>query len=569
MRTADVNAVLTPSADKTQSFTNLSDASLQAALNAHARSSLRPVALGVGLVYALLAAGLLLTESTSEAAAAALSSAGVAAILLALFYLLNFWQPPLAWAQPLIVGLGGLVLLNNVFVHLTLDLGQQADFLLVIVGAGFLLLSARWLVVLLVMTGLAWALVALEGYSYVGWRYIAMAYAAAVMVAVIAHISRVRVLRRLEQLRWHDQQRQVELEAAVQDARQHAERFHALADAAFEGVAVLMDGQIVDANPALAEMLGYASVDELIGRPPAAFVAPEAREALRQAIVTGEPESIEAVGLRRDGERRLLELHHGRIPYRDGVARVVAVRDITERKQTEAAREQLIEELDAFSHTVAHDLKNPLALMQGYAELLLATERTLTRDERLNYLELIVQNAFKMGTIIDELLLLAHLRQDEVPALPVQMGAVVAEACQRLSYMIDEYQAGLVLPEHWPMVLGHSTWIEEVWINYLSNAIKYGGQPPRLELGADVLPDGRVRCWVRDNGAGLTADEQRQLFVPFTQLSDLNTKGHGLGLSIVRRIVEKLGGEVGVESEVGQGSTFSFTLPGVPPDFPA
>ena len=108
MRTADVNAVLTPSADKTQSFTNLSDASLQAALNAHARSSLRPVALGVGLVYALLAAGLLLTESTSEAAAAALSSAGVAAILLALFYLLNFWQPPLAWAQPLIVGLGGM-----------------------------------------------------------------------------------------------------------------------------------------------------------------------------------------------------------------------------------------------------------------------------------------------------------------------------------------------------------------------------------------------------------------------------------------------------------------------------
>jgi len=125
------------------------------------------------------------------------------------------------------------------------------------------------------------------------------------------------------------------------------------------------------------------------------------------------------------------------------------------------------------------------------------------------------------------------------------------------------------------MALGYMPWVEEIWVNYLSNAIKYGGRPPRLELGADPLPNpppqageglggGMIRFWVRDHGAGLTPEDQARLFTPFTRLDQVRVKGHGLGLSIVRRIVEKLGGQVGVESQVGQGSTFSFTLPGAP-----
>jgi signal transduction histidine kinase len=77
-----------------------------------------------------------------------------------------------------------------------------------------------------------------------------------------------------------------------------------------------------------------------------------------------------------------------------------------------------------------------------------------------------------------------------------------------------------------------------------------------------VQPDGTVRFWIRDNGPGLTPEEQTRLFTPFTRLDQAHAKGHGLGLSIVRRIVEKLGGQVGVESKVGQGSLFTFTLPG-------
>jgi len=121
------------------------------------------------------------------------------------------------------------------------------------------------------------------------------------------------------------------------------------------------------------------------------------------------------------------------------------------------------------------------------------------------------------------------------------------------------------VPDAWPVAVGYGPWIEEVWANYLSNAIMYGGSSPRIELGADVQADGMVRFWVRDYGPGISADQQQHLFIPFTQLAQSSANGHGLGLSIVRRIMNKLGGEVGVESNgvPGQGSRFFFTLPGV------
>ncbi len=100
-----------------------------------------------------------------------------------------------------------------------------------------------------------------------------------------------------------------------------------------------------------------------------------------------------------------------------------------------------------------------------------------------------------------------------------------------------------------------------MWANYINNALSYGGQPPRVIIGADSPSAGEVRFWVRDNGHGLTAEEQSRLFIPFTRLEQARVKGHGLGLSIVRRIMEKLGGQVGVSSTIGEGSTFYFTLP--------
>jgi len=236
--------------------------------------------------------------------------------------------------------------------------------------------------------------------------------------------------------------------------------------------------------------------------------------------------------------------------------------EIAEHERADAERENLIRELDAFAHTVAHDLKNPINLIVGFADALLQDFPTLPETEIRDYLHTIAWSGRKMSNIINELLLLAGIRgREEVEIVPLDMDHVINEVLQRLAYMTRDVHSEIVRPRCWPSALGYPPWVEEVWANYISNGLKYGGQPPRLELGADILPDGMVRFWVRDNGPGIPPEDQGRLFTPFTQLDQVRAKGHGLGLSIVQRIVERLGGQVGVESVVGQGSVFSFTLP--------
>jgi signal transduction histidine kinase len=251
--------------------------------------------------------------------------------------------------------------------------------------------------------------------------------------------------------------------------------------------------------------------------------------------------------------------------------------ELEERVQAEAvlqrrtmALEARNAELDAFAHTVAHDLQNPLTAMLGYADLLRERRHQMSEARQEDYLEVIGRSARKMSTIVDELLLLASVRsQEEIELEPLAMGRIVTEARDRLQYLADELDAQIQVPAEWPASLGYAPWVEEIWANYLSNALKYGGRPPRIELGF-TLPDGHiqtrdlmVRYWVRDNGPGLTAEEQAGLFTPFERLHEGRGPGHGLGLSIVQRIVHRLGGRVGVEStgRPEEGSTFYFTLP--------
>jgi two-component system, sensor histidine kinase and response regulator len=238
--------------------------------------------------------------------------------------------------------------------------------------------------------------------------------------------------------------------------------------------------------------------------------------------------------------------------------------EIGERKRIEAEQEQLIAELDAFAHTVAHDLKNPLAGLLAYAELLQTDWAATTERDKAT--TSIVEHGRKMANIIDELLLLAEMRQVDFTPQPLAMVAIVDEVLKRLHFPIEEGEAIIITPDAWPEALGYAPWVEEIWANYVSNALKYGGKPARIELGASLETEGWVRFWVRDNGAGLSVAAQAQLFTPFTRLgasTSLNTavSSHGLGLSIVRRIAERLGGKVGVESQPGAGSMFFFTLP--------
>ncbi|MDM8532902.1 ATP-binding protein [Anaerolineales bacterium HSG25] len=222
------------------------------------------------------------------------------------------------------------------------------------------------------------------------------------------------------------------------------------------------------------------------------------------------------------------------------------------------------EELNAFAHTVAHDLKSPLSHMIGFADYFRDNFSDLSDEECQEYLAIISKNAHKMSSIVDELLILADVRQaKKVKLEPVDMLEVVGETKVRLASLLNQVQLKLVEPERWPAAVGYAPWLEEVWANYVANAIKYGGDPPRIEVGATEQENGQARFWVRDNGLGLTVEEQESLFVPFTRLNQVKIKGHGLGLSIVRRIVEKLGGQVGVDSGGldGTGSTFWFELP--------
>jgi signal transduction histidine kinase len=340
-----------------------------------------------------------------------------------------------------------------------------------------------------------------------------------------------------------------------------------------DGVIVLdVQNRIVDLNPAAQRILGQPA-SQVVGRSAAQVFSPwpDLMELCRK-VSLAHAESILSVG---DYDVRLSLLSDRRDRP---IGRVVVFHDVTERKRQEEALRQYAldlhirnEELDVFAHTVAHDLKNPLTMIISYADALHESSAHMPKEEMRKYLQTIIDSGYRMNNIIDELLLLAEVRGKEVEREPLDMAGIVAAALRRLAPMIEEHQVEIIVPAVWPAALGYAPWVEEVWVNYLSNAFKYGGRPPRVELGAMVQADGMVRYWVRDNGSGLTREEQVRLFVPFTRLDQVRARGHGLGLSAVRRIVEKLGGEVGVESDgvPGRGSVFCFTLPGIAIRFPS
>lgn len=248
--------------------------------------------------------------------------------------------------------------------------------------------------------------------------------------------------------------------------------------------------------------------------------------------------------------------------------------EIAERERTQLALEQHAAELessnaelDAFAHTVAHDLKTPLTALIGFGSLLVRRFDQLPVEKIYNRLQLMLQTGHKMTTIINELLLLARVRQvEEVDVGRLDMTEIVREVLARFNYQIQAANAEIIVAETWPEVSGYAPWVEEVWANYISNALKYGGDPaagiaPQITLGYQ-LPEAssQVCFWVRDNGPGLTDTEKDTLFTPFTRLREIRVEGHGLGLSIVRRIVAKLGGDVGVDRSTTEGCKFWFSL---------
>jgi signal transduction histidine kinase len=332
-------------------------------------------------------------------------------------------------------------------------------------------------------------------------------------------------------------------------------------------------GCVADLNPAMLRLLAAAhgphGVDRVVGLPAGQLLAPW--PTLLQSLQDNR-EARREVDLVQEGKRRYLDVLISPLVHARGrlAGHLVVWHDVTERKESEEALrlytaelEASNAELDAFAHTVAHDLKNPLASLVGFGMLMEQRFSRMDAEQVQTSLAMMVQSGHKMTQIIDELLLLATVRKmEQVETGPLDMSAIVSEALKRLTEQVAVRNAEIITAERWPQAVGYAPWIEEVWANYISNALKYGGTPPRVELGADVEEEAFVRFWVRDNGPGLLPEQQGQIFTEFTRLHQTRAQGHGLGLSIVQRIVERLGGRVGVESQEGHGSTFYFTLPG-------
>ena len=342
-----------------------------------------------------------------------------------------------------------------------------------------------------------------------------------------------------------------------------------------DGVVVVdMENRIVDVNNAFGKIIN-ASREELIGNHFNRFSSLFLKEKTEQ---TSESDFLTETKIRTTAGLKYFEVKYN--PVTDSkkklIGRIFLLHDISIRKKAlDAAvesnnllrneikeKEKLIIDLDAYARTVAHDLKNPISGVIGLTDFIKEDIINQNHDQAFELLDLLHQQGHKMLKIVDELLLLSRIRREDIKLVEIDIQLIVYEAINRLKQQLDDRKATFELPEEWPVIMGHSQWIEEVWVNLISNAIKYGGDPPKIVIGSEKTTNGWHRFWVQDNGRGLPSDMLEKLFADFERLGKQNIEGHGLGLSITKRIIEKLGGQVSVSSEniLGKGCIFSFTL---------
>ena len=235
---------------------------------------------------------------------------------------------------------------------------------------------------------------------------------------------------------------------------------------------------------------------------------------------------------------------------------------VSELTRTQKELSLRVEELDAYAHTIAHDLKSPLSNILLTGEIIKMKYGEQLQGDGLTRVSSIVSSSKQMNNMIDQLLWLAKLRNPEEAITTVQIKPVVDAAFARFTHLIDERKIQVSIADDLPSVLGHPQWIEEVIANLISNAIKYMGDDnpdPRIDIRGFMEGD-KIRLEVKDTGVGIKVEDQKRLFEMFTRLHSVNAEGLGLGLSIIQRIINKLDGEIGVESTVGEGSTFWFKL---------
>jgi PAS domain S-box-containing protein len=219
-------------------------------------------------------------------------------------------------------------------------------------------------------------------------------------------------------------------------------------------------------------------------------------------------------------------------------------------------------ELEAFSYSVSHDLRAPLRSMQGFALALKDDYGPALDETGRDYAERIIGSAQRMEELIEDLLAYGRLGRSQISLVAVELEPLVTDVVQQMLPLIAERRATVKVNGRLPRVLGHSATLFSVLENLLTNALKFVEPSvcPNVTLSAD-RHDGRVRLWVEDNGIGIDPTHHERIFKVFERLHGGDRfSGTGIGLAIVRRAVERLGGTHGLESTPGQGSRFWIEL---------
>jgi len=224
-------------------------------------------------------------------------------------------------------------------------------------------------------------------------------------------------------------------------------------------------------------------------------------------------------------------------------------------------------EMEGFVYTVSHDLKAPVVSLQGMAYVLKEEYEGGLDDQGRHYLQRVIANAAQIESLIQNLLEFSELGSVTYTVEWVDSDALVQEVLDQFEGQIRDRNVGVNVRRPLPRVRFNRMLLQEVFSNLVGNAIKFlGDQPkPLIEIGASQ-PGGQYQFYVRDNGIGIEKAYHEKIFGVFQRLKEVETEGTGIGLAIVRRIVESNGGKVWVDSEKGQGSSFYFTIPHVAGD---